>query len=88
MIAAVALLAVTVCVILVMFSFGWRLTYAPELKVSWEAVSATAAWLGTIGTVAAIFSAIYVAYRQNKITLFENRYNSAIDIIFRCIVHY
>lgn len=58
----------------IMALLGFRITYAPELETSWEAVSAVAAWAGAIGTVAAVFSAIYVANRQNKFALFEKRY--------------
>ena len=58
----------------VLFLCGFRITYAPELENSWDAISACAAWAGAIGSVAAVFSAIYVANRQNKIALFEKRY--------------
>ena len=30
---------------------GFRITYAPELENSWEAISACAAWVGAIGTI-------------------------------------
>lgn len=58
----------------ILFSCGFRITYDRELESSWAAISAVAAWAGAVGTVAAVFSAIYVAYRQNKISLFEKRY--------------
>ena len=69
----VAILIVAI-VAFVMALFGWRITYVPGLENSWEAISAVAAWAGAIGTVAAVFSAIYVANRQNRIALFEKRY--------------
>lgn len=62
--------------VLVMALFGWRITYAPGLENSWDAISAVAAWAGAIGTVVAVFSAIYVAHRQNEIALFEKRYTA------------
>ena len=62
------------------FFFGFRITYAPELENSWNAISAMASWVGTIGTVSAIFAAIWVANRQNKIALFEKRYENYIII--------
>lgn len=58
----------------ILFSCGFRITYDRELESSWAAISAVAAWAGAVGTVAAVFSAIYVAYRQNIISLFEKRY--------------
>lgn len=58
----------------VMALFGWRITYAPDLENKWDAISAVASWGGAIGTVTAVFSAICVANRQNRIALFEKRY--------------
>ena len=58
--------------------FGWRITYAPELENSWDAISACAAWAGVIASFIAIWYAIQVpkkiAEQQNKIALFEKRY--------------
>ena len=71
----VAILIIAV-VAFVMALFGWRITYAPDLENSWEAVSAVGTWAGAIGTVVAVFSAIYVAHRQNEIALFEKRYTA------------
>ena len=62
------------------FLFGFRITYAPDLNNHWDAISGVAAWVGTIGTVGAIFAAIWVADRQNKIALFEKRYENYIII--------
>lgn len=70
----VAILIVA-AVAFVMALFGWRITYAPNLENSWDAISAVAAWAGVIGAVLAIFSAIWVANRQNKIALIEKRLN-------------
>lgn len=64
--------------VLVMALFGWRITYAPELETSWDAVSGCAAWAGVFASFVAIWFAIYVpkkiADRQDKIALFEKRY--------------
>lgn len=68
----------------VMTLLGWRITYAPELENSWDAISAVAAWAGAIGTIAAVFSAIYVANRQNTIALFEKRFD-AYCIMTTCV---
>ena len=74
---AVAILIV-VAMAFVMALFGWRITYAPELENSWDAVSAVAAWVGACASFVAIWFAIQVpkkiAEQQNKIALFEKRY--------------
>lgn len=68
-----------------MYLFGWRVTYLPELENSWDAVSAVAAWGGVIVAIAsttASFLAVWfaiqvpkkIAEQQNKIALFEKRY--------------
>lgn len=70
---------------LIMAFFGWRITYIPELENSWDAISAIAAWvsilvsaIGVIASFVAIWYAIQVpkkiADRQDKIALFEKRY--------------
>lgn len=76
----VAVSVVLLIVVVAGFLFGFRITYAPELENSWNAISAMASWVGTIGTVSAIFAAIWVANRQNKIALFEKRYENYIII--------
>lgn len=86
----VAILIVT-AVALVMALLGWRVTYAPELDNSWNAISAVAEWAGVIvafSSVVASFLAIWYAIRvpqkiaeqQNKIELFEKRYEIYMSI--------
>lgn len=62
----------------VMASFGWRITYAPELENNWDAISAVATWAGVIASFVAIMVAIRIpkkiADRQDKIALFEKRF--------------
>ena len=85
MIAAFAVLVLAVGGVLVMILCGWCFTFAPELKDDWDAISAVAAWVGVfvsaVGVIAsfvAIWYAIQVpqkiAEEQNKIALFEKRY--------------
>lgn len=69
-----AAILIVAAVALIMALFGWRITYAPELENSWDAISVVVSLVGAVGTVAAVFSAIYVANRQNRIALFEKRY--------------
>lgn len=81
----VVISTVLVIVCAIMFLFGWRITYAPEMENSWNAISAVATWTGTIIAMAsttASFLAVWfaiqvpkkIAEQQNKITLFEKRY--------------
>lgn len=91
---SVAIVAVLV-IASILFFFGFRITYAPELENSWDAISAVAAWGGVIVAVAGVtasFLAVWFAIRvpqkiaeqQNKIALFEKRYQvytSTIKII-------
>ena len=67
-------LIILIIVAIFLYQMGFRITYAPELETSWDAVSAVASWAGAAGTVAAVWFAIRVADKQNKIALFEKRY--------------
>lgn len=68
---------------------GFRITYAPELENSWDAISACAAWAGAIGTVAVlIYNHIAIELTQKSVRqavdlqLFEKRvalYNAITD---------
>lgn len=72
------LLLVLVFVIVMLYGLGFRITYAPELENSWNAVSAVATCVGVLASFIAIWFAIRVpkkiAEEQNKIALFEKRY--------------
>ena len=72
----IAIIVVT-AVAFIMALFGWRISYAPGLENSWDAVSAVAAWAGVFSSFIAIWFAIQVpkkiAEQQNKIALFEKR---------------
>lgn len=61
-----------------MYAFGFRITYAPQLVNSWEAISACAGWAGVIASTVAILVAVripkIIADRQDKIALFEKRH--------------
>lgn len=71
-----AILAV-ISVLVFLYCKGFRITYAPDLEHSWDAVSAFAAWGGVIMSFIAIMVAIWIpkkiADRQDKIALFEKR---------------
>ena len=85
------LLIILVLVIVALYRIGFRITYAPELENSWEAVSAVATCVGVFASFIAIWYAIQVpnkiAEEQNKIALFEKRYK-CFQFFERCIVFY
>ena len=64
-------------VVAVMALFGWRITYAPELENSWNAVSAVGTWAGVIVAFFACIVAIQIpnkiAMGQDKIALYDKR---------------
>ena len=73
-------------IILFLYFCGFRITYAPEMENSWEAISAFAGWFGAIASAIAIFVAIRVpkkiAERQDSIALFEKRYSAFDAFVF------
>lgn len=77
---AVALLAIFIF----LYITGFRITYAPNLKNDWDAISACAGWASVLLSFAAICAAIYVPYKvandQNKISLFEKRYEVVVTV--------
>lgn len=72
----------------VLWLLGFRITYAPNLENSWDAISACAGWAGAIFSLIAILVAIQIpkkiADEQNNIALFEKRHNFYITFC-RCI---
>ena len=83
---------VALAIVLVLFLCGFRISYAPELESSWDAVSAVADWVsvilaiaGVIASFGAIWCAIQVpkkiAEEQNKVSLFEKRYEAYSSIL-------
>ena len=53
---------------------GFRITYAPELENSWDAISACAAWAGAIGTIAVLW------YNHRSIRLAQYSVQQAINL--------
>lgn len=72
-----AILLVGGSLLIFLYCKGFRITYAPDLENSWDAVSAFAAWGGVFMSFVAIMVAIQIpkkiADRQDKIALFEKR---------------
>ena len=92
LIAATAILVLVAGIVLTMMLFGWRFTYAQELEICWDAVSAVAAWTGVaisaiaaIASFTAVLSAIHISDKQNRISLFEKRF-SAYQILCQCVI--
>ena len=94
----VAVSVVMLVVVVAGFLFGFRITSAPELENSWEAISAVASWVGIIVSVAsavASFMAVWcaiqvpkkIADRLDKIALFEKRYES-FSFFEECVMLY
>ena len=52
----------------------FRITYAPELENSWDAISACAAWAGAIGTIAVLW------YNHRSIRLAQYSVQQAINL--------
>ena len=89
---------IVAAVVIVMVLLGWRITYAPELNISWDAISAVAAWAGvlvsSIGVIASFIAIWYaiqipqkIADRQDKIALFEKRYE-CFQVFQKCYILY
>lgn len=71
------LIVAELLVVVVLFLCGFRITYAPGLENSWDAISACAGWASVFVAGLAIYYAIRVpkkiADRQDRIALFEKR---------------
>lgn len=74
--------------VLFLYLKGFRITYAPDLENSWDAISAFASWAGVLASAVAILVAIripsVIADRQNKIALFEKRFE-VYDVVRKSI---
>ena len=86
LIATVVLLGIGV----ILYGNGYRITYPQQFETSWDAVSGFAAWAGILVSIAsaaasffAIWFAVRVADKQNKIALFESRYK-VFDVFVSC----
>lgn len=75
-------------IVLILAILGFRITYNPSLDTNWNAVSACAAWAAVVVSGLAIYFAIQspkkIAEEQNRIALFEKRYEEVkrIGLIF------
>ena len=74
------LILIEVFVIVILALLGFKITYAPSMDNNWDAISGCAAWAAVVASFIATFCAIRVpkkiAEEQNKISLFEKRFDS------------
>ena len=75
---------------LILYCNGYRIVYPEQFETSWDAVSAVASWAGIIVSIAsaiaafmAVWYAIRVSDKQNRISLFEKKYE-LFEIISDC----
>lgn len=62
--AAAWIIIIELLTAIVMWCFGFRITYAPDLDNNWDAISAVAEWAGVI--VGAIIVPLVVVWLQHK----------------------
>lgn len=83
--------AIALFIALAIFSL-WCINYAPEFDSSWDAISSVSDWIGVLTSAAGVlasFVAIWyaiqipkeIAEQQNKIALFEKRYEAYASIL-------
>ncbi len=79
---------VLLLLVLILALCGFRITYNPSLDNNWDAISGCAAWAAVVVSGLAIYFAIQapkkIAEEQNRIALFEKRYEEVkrIGLIF------
>ena len=75
-----------IILLVVLYACGFRITYAPELENSWNAISACAGWFGAIMSALALFVAIHIPKRiadqQDRIALFDKRFYAFSKLTF------
>ena len=75
-----------VALIVFLYNRGFRIVYDPNVINDWDAISAFASWFGAIASAGALLVAIHIpkviAEQQNKIALFDKRYNTCDALLF------
>lgn len=76
----IGVVTASLILVIMLFFFGFRITYSPTLESSWDAISACAGWASAVASVAAVWAAIRIpkkiAERQDKIELFELKFKA------------
>lgn len=69
-----------VIILFILSTFGWKITYNPQLDNNWNAIDAVGGWISAVISGVAIWFAVSIpkriAQEQNKIALFEKRFAS------------
>ena len=77
LLTGLCILLAELLVAILLWLFGFRITYSPTLENSWDAISACAGWASVVVAGFAIYYASLVpkkiAEDQNRISLFEKR---------------
>lgn len=73
-IGAVLIVGLIVVLFATAYRTGWKIIYAPDLENDWEAISATATWVGAIGTVLVLW------YNHRSISLTQRSVQQAINL--------
>lgn len=60
------IISAEIILVIILFAFGFRITYAPELEPNWESVGAIGQWAVAIVGVLIPIAAVYVQYELNK----------------------
>ena len=68
------IIIVEIIIVAIMYALGFKITYAPSLDNSWEAISAVASWVSAIAT---IFIPIVVVFFQHKLDQNKNEISDA-----------
>lgn len=74
----VILIVATVAIVMALF--GWRITYAPELESSWDAISAVASLVGAVGAIAAMCFSVFALGKEIKLSQQQQRQNAALNL--------
>lgn len=77
---SVAVIGAVLVIALILFLCGFRITYAPDLENSWDAISAVASWIGAIGTLAAVWFAILLSDKQNILSIQQQKQNTGLNL--------
>ena len=90
LLTCLCILLAELLVAVLLWLFGFRITYAPALENRWDAISACAAWASVVVAGLAMYYAIQVpkkiAEDQNKIALFEKRY-AGYEVLNNCVAY-
>lgn len=84
----IAIGLIVVVLVVILYFFGFRITYAPELENSWEAISAVGTWAGVVSPlILALINAVFARdiektksdiISSNRV-IFEQKLSAAVE---------